>query len=158
MEEIKDSYVGFHLGMFPADVCIPQILVSWSYVHFPLQSGLTSSIHFSLLLERSTTSTTKIQHTPPHSPVSFRKQLPMKRSCLEQVTRFVCKTHHSNTTVLASFSFTSTAETFAGFHLGHFLHAKYKVHKVLSDRGAAAPVPMPPSLHSTAAAENKTAA
>lgn len=34
-EEIKNNYAGLHLGMFPADVCIPLILASWSYVHFP---------------------------------------------------------------------------------------------------------------------------
>lgn len=56
-----------------------------------LLSGLTSSIHFSVLLKRPTRSTTKIQHTPT-SPASSRKQLPMEHSCLEQVTCFPCKT------------------------------------------------------------------
>lgn len=35
MEGIKDNCGGLHLGMFAADVCVPLILASWSWAHFP---------------------------------------------------------------------------------------------------------------------------
>ena len=64
-----------------------------------LPSGLTPSIRFLSTIRKVSRSALKVssehnQNANPH-PVSFRKQLPMKRSCLQQVSCFLCKTRHT---------------------------------------------------------------